>query len=157
MTELTGFLRQHFQLDWNGIHGANHWARVKLYGMRIAERSGADRDVVSLFAFLHDSCRFDDHGDPDHGACAADLVLDLQGRFFELRPIQLEQLVTACIGHSKGGISESPTVQTCWDADRLDLGRIGIYPDARYLSRHAAEIPGLIEWAYDLSRESIGR
>jgi uncharacterized protein len=39
------------------------------------------------------------------------------------------------------------TVQTCWDADRLDLGRIGIKPEPRFLCTAAAQDPALIEWA----------
>jgi hypothetical protein len=33
-----------------------------------------------------------------------------------------------------GGISNNPTVGTCWDADRLDLDRVGISVDASYMS-----------------------
>jgi uncharacterized protein len=29
--------------------------------------------------------------------------------------------------------SNNITVQTCWDADRLDLGRVGIKPDPKRL------------------------
>jgi len=47
-------------------------------------------------------------------------------------------------------VDADPTVQTCWDADRLDLGRVGIKPAARYLSLEAATH---IESAYTWSRE----
>ena len=43
------------------------------------------------------------------------------------------------------------TVQTCWDADRLDLGRVGIKPDARYLCTAEAANPEMIAWAYERS------
>jgi HD superfamily phosphodiesterase len=55
--DLVAFLRSHFVLDWHGIHGANHWARVKVNGLLLAAETGADARVVELFAFLHDSCR----------------------------------------------------------------------------------------------------
>lgn len=47
----------------------------------------------------------------------------------------------ACIGHSDGHIKAVPTVQACWDADRLDLGRVGIIPTARYLCTDVAREP----------------
>jgi uncharacterized protein len=40
------------------------------------------------------------------------------------------------------------TVLTCWDADRLDLGRVGIRPAAHRLCTDAARDPAMIEWAY---------
>ena len=150
--KLIQFLRAQFRLDWNGIHGARHWARVKLNGLKVAQKSGANIEVVSLFAFLHDSCRVDDGFDKDHGTRAADLAIQLQGEYFHLSPLQLQQLYTACVGHSNSGLSDCPTIQTCWDADRVDLGRIGIYPDINYLSTYAAEIPGLVEWAWNRSQ-----
>ena len=31
-------------------------------------------------------------------------------------------------------MSEHPTIGTCWDADRLDLGRVGIVPQPKFMS-----------------------
>ena len=31
-------------------------------------------------------------------------------------------------------MSEDPTVGVCYDADRLDLGRVGILPNAKYMN-----------------------
>jgi uncharacterized protein len=53
--------------------------------------------------------------------------------------------------HSEGAVHADPTVQTCWDADRLDLGRVGVMPDAKFLSAHA--IP-MINDAYLWSKRS---
>ena len=39
------------------------------------------------------------------------------------------------------------TIQTCWDADRLDLGRVGITPDPSWLCTEAAKRPEVIAWA----------
>ena len=68
---LIAHLRKHFALDWQGIHGAPHWARVRANGLRLAEITGAHQAVVELFAFLHDSCRLDEYEDPGHGGRAA--------------------------------------------------------------------------------------
>ena len=43
-------IRAQFALDWNGIHGAPHWARVRANGLRLAESTGARVPVVELFA-----------------------------------------------------------------------------------------------------------
>jgi HD superfamily phosphodiesterase len=50
-------VKARFALDWRGIQGAVHWARVPLISVRLAERTGVRRQVVELFAFLHDSYR----------------------------------------------------------------------------------------------------
>jgi len=82
-------------------------------------------------------------------------VRTLQGSLFQLAEADLERLVYACHYHSQPITEADISVQTCWDSDRLDLGRIGIKPDARYLCTSAARQPGIIEWAYQRSRQSI--
>jgi uncharacterized protein len=72
---------------------------------------------------------------------------------FELGSDELNDLVTACKGHSDGLCEGSVTVLTCWDADRLDLGRVGIKPHPNRLCTDAARDPAVIEWVY---RRSIG-
>ena len=141
-------IRAQFALDWNGIHGAPHWARVRANGLRLAESTGARIQVVELFAFLHDSRRLNDHHDPQHGERAAAFAQTLAGEFFELTDGDLLLLQTACRGHSDGHLTGDATVLTCWDADRLDLGRVGIKPRADRLCTEAAREPVLLEWAY---------
>jgi len=51
----------------------------------------------------------------------------------DLNDEHFAQLCRACSGHTFGRKSECVTVATCWDADRLDIGRAGIRPDARYM------------------------
>ena len=76
---LVGHLKQRFALRWRGIHGAAHWARVRWNGLALAERTGANRPVVELFAMVHDVCRQNDGHDPQHGARAAEFVHALRG------------------------------------------------------------------------------
>jgi uncharacterized protein len=151
---LLTLLRERFALDWRGIHGASHWARVRRNGLVLAERTGASRRVVSLFAFLHDSCRQDDGRDTQHGERAALSVGALrERRLVELSDEEVELLSFACRHHSDGLVDADVTVQTCWDADRLDLGRVGKRPDPRRLCTPAARDRQLIAWAY---RRSLG-
>jgi uncharacterized protein len=102
--------------------------------MAVAGRSGADIMVVTLFAFLHDACRWDDGADLEHGSRSAELVMEMQGKIFSISDNQLILLAEACRYHTYGKCSDDPTIGTCWDADRLDLGRVGIIPNPRYMS-----------------------
>ncbi len=132
-------LRSQFAMHWRGVHGAPHWARVKAMGLRLARITGADPLVVELFAWLHDSQRVSDVGDPGHGGRAADLAAELQGNLYHLTPTQLASLIEALRYHSDGFTEGNITVQTCWDADRLDLGRVGITPDPEQLCTPVAQ------------------
>jgi uncharacterized protein len=145
--ELIRVIRKQFVLEWDGIHGASHWARVRENGLRLAEHTAANPAVVELFAFLHDSQRIRDGYDPDHGLRAAQFARVLCGSVFYLSAPELELLMEACKGHSDGLTEGDITVLTCWDADRLDLGRIGVPPDPRRLCTNAARDPAVIEWA----------
>jgi uncharacterized protein len=150
---LVQLLRQRFTLEWRGIHGAAHWARVRLNGLQLAGTTGADTRVVELFSFLHDARRAHDGADRGHGRRAAELARELDGRLFWLGPRELDLLEWACRDHSAGLLDADVTVQTCWDADRLDLGRIGIRPEPSRLCTEAARRPEMIEAAW---RRSLG-
>ena len=60
----------------------------------------------------------------------------------------LEKLTYACVFHNKGLISDDITIGTCWDADRLDLGRVGIYPSAELMSTEQAKKEEVLEMGY---------
>ena len=96
--------------------------------------------VVELFAFLHDSQRLNEYSDRLHGARAAEFAASLNGRFFDLKAVQLDKLCFAMEHHSGGDVHTCATIQSCWDGDRLDLGRVGIQPHKDYLSLEAAKM-----------------
>jgi uncharacterized protein len=152
-SKLLRAIRQQFALDWHGIHGIVHWERVRENGLRLARENGANATVVELFAFLHDSRRLDEWEDEGHGARAAEFLQTLHGRFFHLTDGELELLAHACRHHSEGFIDGDVTVRTCWDADRLDLGRVGIRPNPLYLCTATGRDPDILGWAY---RRSVG-
>ncbi len=146
-------IREQFRLDLDGVHGAAHWGRVYRLGAHLATQTGADIRVVELFAFLHDSQREDEWTDHGHGARASDYARWLHRRCaFELDAKALRLLIAACDGHSDGGLEADITVQVCWDADRLDLGRVGIRPDPKRLCTQPAQCPLYIESAWHWSR-----
>lgn len=149
-----GEIRRQFQLDWMGFHGVTHWARVLENGLHLCcGVPEARADVVVLFALFHDSCRRNEHRDPEHGERAALLAEAYfeKGRLpVDTRGLQL--LAEACRGHDQGRVSSDATIGVCWDADRMDLARVGIVPSLRFLSTEAAKNPGLLERSIRASR-----
>ncbi len=59
----------------------------------------------------------------------------------------------ACEEHTNGDVSSDPTIGVCWDADRMNLWRVGIKPDPHELSTEAARSQECIGWARDLQWE----
>lgn len=139
---------QVFALDPMGVHGLPHWSRVMRNGLLIArEDKDVDIEVVTLFALIHDSMRDNEFDDPMHGIRAARFALELyeHGKMPWLREDKLTYLRGACADHEKGLVTHVPTIQACWDADRLDLPRVGIMPDPKLLGSKYALMPGVIE------------
>lgn len=121
------------------FHGLDHWKRVFDFGMALGEITpGCDRDVVGAFALLHDSQRLNEDNDKDHGNRAAKFAID-NNDVLGLSKSQLDKLEIACRLHDDGQVSNDPTIGVCWDADRLDLPRVGKIPDHKYLSTEAAK------------------
>ena len=76
---------------------------------------------------------------------------ELQPKFLHLPPHQLELLCEACAFHTDGLTEADVTIQTCWDADRLDLGRVGIKPRAKFLCTSFVKQESVIEAAFERS------
>jgi uncharacterized protein len=138
---------EEYALPWDGDHGVAHWARVLQNGLRLAETTGANADIVQLFAVFHDSKRVKETTDPDHGRFGAEFAAELRGRVFDLADHDFGLLYRACVGHTHEWTHPDITVQTCWDADRLDLGRVGVTPHPSRLCTDAAKDPAMIKWA----------
>lgn len=137
-----------YELPWDGEHGIAHWARVLENGLRLAAETGANVEVVRLFALMHDSRRVNEGTDPDHGPRAAEFARLLRGRLIDLPDPEFQLLHRACAGHTHERTHPDITIQTCWDADRLDLGRVGITPHPRLLCTEVARRPETIRWAH---------
>jgi len=120
-------VREQFRLEWQGIHGVPHWSRVRWNGLTMSQANGAR---------------------------AADFTLELNRDLLKLDRAGLEMLAYAVRHHSDGLIEADITVQTCWDSDRLDLGRVGITPRPDRLCTEQARDPMLFEIAY---RRSVRR
>lgn len=146
--ELIQLTKDTFQLNWKGVHGVSHWARVRINGLLIAKENGANHRVIELFAFLHDIKREADFNDPQHGARAARFIESLSNELLAINDTEKDLLMLACEDHSKGLVKGDITVRTCWDADRLDLGRGGIRPNPDKLCTEIARQPAFFELAY---------
>jgi len=144
-------IKRQYALKWQGSHGIRHAARVYTNGLRLAEETGAKVEIVKLFAIFHDSRRLNDGVDEDHGFRGAMLAKEFRGKYFELPDDDFELLFTACNCHTTPQSHVDITVQTCFDADRLDLARLGKMPDPKYLCTDIAKTPDMIFWANERS------
>lgn len=127
---IIGIAKANFAMDANSIHGIKHWEEVEKNGIILATQTGADLTVIRLFAYLHDCERIDDFEDPDHGFRAAEFVKKLRenGHLNFIDEGQFAMLYTACYWHNSGSTGSGPTIGSCFDADRLELTRVGITP-----------------------------
>jgi uncharacterized protein len=138
----------------SSVHGESHWQRVAAAGLALLpETPEADPALVFLFALFHDSMRLNDNHDPLHGPRGAALARELRDEAFDLEDAEMNLLGFACEEHTNGGLGLDPTVGVCWDADRLNLWRVGIKPDPRFLSTEAARSEERVAWARGLQWE----
>ena len=147
------FLARQFELSHSGFHGVEHWFRVLINGRLIARETGADIDVLEHFALIHDVMRNNEDEDIQHGNRAAEFIGVFANDWIHLSSDQIEQLKEAVRYHSMGRLTRDITIQSCWDADRLDLGRVGIRPNSTYLGTKIARDPEFLEAAYQRSKQ----
>ena len=150
--ELLTEIRKRYQLNWFGTHGVIHWSRVYDNGIRLSEQEGVNKKVVQLFSVFHDSGRRNENWDENHGNRGAQRALVLRD-FYELDDDEFSLLIKACALHTTARNHKNPTIQACFDADRLDLGRVGNKPDPQYLCTPLAKEEKIIEWGYAKSLE----
>jgi len=153
--QLLTAVKQEYVLPWDGVHGVSHWARVLENGLILAQQTGADARIIQLFALFHDSRRINENIDDGHGLRGAEFAASLRGLLFDLTDVEFDLLYTACAQHTAGWTDGDITVQTCWDADRLDLNRVGIAPDPAFLCTAAAKSEQVIRWANERSQNLI--
>jgi uncharacterized protein len=123
-----------FPLAPDSIHGPAHWRRVERNGLKLAAHTGADVSVIRLFAIFHDCRRENDLTDIGHGARGAEFATTFRHMLHTLTDESFERLHVACALHTDDLRHSDPTIGTCWDADRLDLTRVGVLPDPRFMS-----------------------
>ncbi len=144
------------------LHGLSHWQRVEQNGYLLSYeckdgktslREGINLKVVRCFAYLHDKCREDDGQDIEHGTRAAELVKSQRGTLLKnFSDEEIGLLEAACRLHTIEHKTGNPTINTCFDADRMDLGRCGIIPDPAQM---ATEIGALLVSSEEEYRKQV--
>ena len=132
---------KHTRMGADSIHGIDHWDRVARNGESL-NVPGADMEVVLCFAYLHDVERDSDGYDEEHGPKAAVLIDQIRDSVLSfLNDKQIGMLKDACTFHTTCHRTGNPTIDACFDSDRLDLGRVGIIPDpARMATKEGVEL-----------------
>lgn len=116
-----------------GIHGLAHSHQVERNALILSSfvESKVNENVIRAFAYFHDSCRINNGSDAMHGERAAQLVESVKGNILlGLSDEEISLLKLACQLHTDVLCTCLPTIDICFDADRLDLIRCGIMPDA---------------------------
>ena len=121
-------------------HGLPHWQRVERNGILLSLEKGRIREdinikVVRFFAYLHDKCRLNDWADLDHGIRSADMLPGIRETILkDFTDEEVSLLDKACRYHTTEQCTGIPTVDVCFDADRLDLGRVGVKPNPMFMA-----------------------
>ena len=149
-TELLAKIKHQYRLHWHGIHGIIHWSHVYENGIKLAEQDGVNTGVVQFFSVFHDSRRRNESWDRGHGKRGAQLAVEMR-EDIPLNDFDFSLLITACSLHTSARTHDDITVQACFDSDRLDLGRVGTMPKAKYLCTPMAKMQDTIEWGYNRS------
>lgn len=145
-------------------HGLSHWQRVERNGIILSTENGAIRQdvnikVVRFFAYLHDKCRLNDLADLEHGVRSADMLSTIRGTILkDFTDEEVALLEKACRYHTTEHRTGIPTVDVCFDADRLDLERVGIVPNPKLMATeqgayYAANIHLIDKFEYKCIRE----
>lgn len=127
-------------------HDSTHFTRVSIFGFvlcRYNEAKGitVDKQVVIWFAYLHDICRrIYGYKDEEHGERAAQYVKMIRNTWLrELSDYQIYLLSEAVKWHNKITRYNEITIDTCFDADRLDLPRFEITVNPSLLATNEAK------------------
>lgn len=149
MLDFTALMEYAFEnrLYESDVHGIEHWHQVEFNGMLLAPKTGADIDVVRLFAIFHDCRRLDDLHDAEHGPRGAEFAkLCREQKLFELDDERFQKLYEACKRHTADLRTGDVTIDTCFDADRLDLGRVGFNLEPQRMAT---------DWGAKIARKSL--
>jgi uncharacterized protein len=145
--EILNLLKAESPFFNSDMHGLQHWQTVERNGHYLAQFTGADIKVISYFAHFHDCMRENEYDDPKHGLRGA-IFAEKHRSLVDLTDAQFKQMTDACKAHTGGRKMSCVTVATCWDADRLDLGRVGIAPVSEFLfSKEAKRIADLNDFS----------
>ena len=122
--DLIDKLQKDSKLFHSPIHGFKHWRTVEKNGLYLSQFTNANPKIISYFAYFHDSMRVNEHIDNGHGYRGGRYAM-LNKELLGLSDEDLRILYRACAGHTGGVNPSCDTIACCWDADRLDIRRVG--------------------------------
>ena len=114
------------------IHGLPHLRQVALVAGRFAAHLGEDVEAAMVMGFFHDCARIHDGGGTQHAHDSAQLARPIITADFP--HFDVARLCDGIAHHADGTITDDFLIGCLWDADRLDLRRLGITPNPRLLS-----------------------
>lgn len=115
-------------------HSLLHWDNVYKNGKLLIDDE-VNAKVLAAFAYTHDVFRQNDDHDPDHGLRAANMIATIRDTYLKfLDDDEFLLLHDACELHTIVQKTDNATINACFDADRLDLGRVGIIPDPNLMA-----------------------
>jgi uncharacterized protein len=78
---------------------------------------------------------WNDWKDLEHGVRAADMLPTIRDTILKsFTDEEVSLLEKACRYHTTRHRTGNPTIDVCFDADRLDLGRVGIVPNPKLMA-----------------------
>ncbi len=119
------------------LHGISHLRRVAILSGRLANAVGEDVESAVVMGFLHDCARRNDKNDIDHARDSEVLARGLIERFYS--HLDVDRICEAIAGHADGEVTSDPFTGCLWDADRMELKRIGRTIDLDLLSTKVAK------------------
>lgn len=152
LPKLINYIQSRSKFD--DFHGIEHWEEVERNGILLAKYdSKINIKVVRYFAYLHDSCieYNGNHSERiEHGKRAAKFCDEIRNTFLSsFSDNEFLLLRNACEYHTIKTSVGNITIDTCFDADRLDLPRVGIQPKAsKMASKQGKEF--VTNWDYYL-------
>jgi len=121
----------------NCQHGLAHILRASTFAkiMAITMCPQYINEII-IGIMLHDIDRKNDSFDLSHPKRSADKAKQLIKKYWP--GLAMNKIIYAIENHHKGQVSNDPIIGIIWDADRLDLVRLGIDIDKRLLSTKIA-------------------
>lgn len=123
--------------SYTKIHGINHLRQVAYLAGRFAYSINECEETAIIGGYLHDCARENDGNGNSHAHESALLATKIISKFYP--EINIERVYNAIFFHADGLITDDPFIGCIWDADRLNLVRIGIIPKVELLSTEVAK------------------
>lgn len=127
----------HLKCLSTNIHGISHLRRVAYLSGRYAYILKINLNDAVIAGYLHDCARENDSNGNSHAYESAYLAKGIiQGN---LPVTNINKIFYTIYHHADGITTKDPFMGCIWDADRLNLLRIGIIPNEKLLSTQLAK------------------